>query len=480
MSKVSTSKPDLSIGPETKKDFPLKIDSTSFADDLERCIKFLNKGSELLETSYIARALKEINSLTKKADDNVILRVLSELYASAPADENLRDCLAESIKLCGRDIKTSTDDFKRTKVSTESIAFTLLLVLNRLLESKQLDKGVTLSTLIINKINQSQKRTLDLISAKIYQLFGRFYELSNQLSLCRPLLLRSLQAVMLTKSAESIAIIVNLLLGNYIHSKLYSQAEKLASRTSFPEHASNNQIARYLYYTGYINAIELNYSSSYQNLQDASRKITLNASTAGFQQHIQKLLVIVSLLIGEIPERLTFKNKYLKKSLQPYLELVVSVRTGELASFQHIIHKHSSTFQKDGLMALVLRLRHNVIKAGIKSICTSYKKISLRDICIKLHLDSEEDAEYIVSKAISDSVIDATINHEKGYVETVESSDAYSTSKPQEMFNQRISFCLNLYSDTIKAMRYPDALNSKDFDSAAEVRERERELAHEF
>lgn len=34
----------------------------------------------------------------------------------------------------------------------------------------------------------------------------------------------------------------------------------------------------------------------------------------------------------------------------------------------------------------------------------------------KLQLDSPEDAEYIVAKAIRDNVIDATINHEKGYV----------------------------------------------------------------
>ena len=55
-----------------------------------------------------------------------------------------------------------------------------------------------------------------------------------------------------------------------------------------------------------------------------------------------------------------------------------------------------------------------MIKAGVRRISLAYSRISLRDICIKLQLDSEEDAEYIVAKAIRDGVIDATIDHEKG------------------------------------------------------------------
>ena len=46
----------------------------------------------------------------------------------------------------------------------------------------------------------------------------------------------------------------------------------------------------------------------------------------------------------------------------------------------------------------------------------SYSRISLRDVCLKLLLDSEEDAEYIVAKSIHDGVIDAVIDHENGHV----------------------------------------------------------------
>lgn len=44
------------------------------------------------------------------------------------------------------------------------------------------------------------------------------------------------------------------------------------------------------------------------------------------------------------------------------------------------------------------RLRHNVIKAGVRMINLSYSRISLSDIALKLQLDSPEDAEFIVAK----------------------------------------------------------------------------------
>ena len=47
------------------------------------------------------------------------------------------------------------------------------------------------------------------------------------------------------------------------------------------------------------------------------------------------------------------------------------------------------------------RLRHNVIKTGVRMISLSYSRISLSDIAKKLLLDSAEDAEFIVSKVSS-------------------------------------------------------------------------------
>ena len=51
-------------------------------------------------------------------------------------------------------------------------------------------------------------------------------------------------------------------------------------------------------------------------------------------------------------------------------------------------------------------------------ISLSYSRISLADIAEKLSLESTQDAEYIVAKAIKDGVIEAVINHEEGYVQS--------------------------------------------------------------
>jgi 26S proteasome regulatory subunit N3 len=102
--------------------------------------------------------------------------------------------------------------------------------------------------------------------------------------------------------------------------------------------------------------------------------------------------------MGEIPERSIFRQPMLRKALIPYFHLTQAVRVGDLAKFQETLGKHMDKFHADNTSTLILRLRHNVIKTGVRMINLSYSRISLRDICLKLHLDSEEDAEYIIAK----------------------------------------------------------------------------------
>ena len=121
--------------------------------------------------------------------------------------------------------------------------------------------------------------------------------------------------------------------------------------------------------------------------------------------------------------------------------------------------------------------------SGVRMISLSYSRISLADIALKLQLDSPEDAEFIVAKvtrinsrsqkrvhratagqiiymcgsdhifflkAIRDGVIEASINHEKGFVQSKETMDIYGTREPQLAFHQRISFCLDIHNMSVK------------------------------
>ena len=47
-----------------------------------------------------------------------------------------------------------------------------------------------------------------------------------------------------------------------------------------------------------------------------------------------------------------------------------------------------------------MRLRHNVIRAGLRRISLAYSRISLADVAAKLGLANVEDTECIVAKAI--------------------------------------------------------------------------------
>lgn len=77
-----------------------------------------------------------------------------------------------------------------------------------------------------------------------------------------------------------------------------------------------------------------------------------------------------------------------------------------------MLSRNAKIFTQDKNLALVHRLKHTVIKFGLKKINISYSKISLKDIQLKLALESVEETEQIVAKAIRDGVIEATINHD--------------------------------------------------------------------
>ena len=128
-----------------------------------------------------------------------------------------------------------------------------------------------------------------------------------------------------------------------------------------------------------------------------------------------------------------------------------AVRVGDLEAFQKALQEHVDSLRSDGTYTLVLRLRHNVIKTALRSISLAYSRIPLKNICAKLHLDSEEEAEYIVAKAIRDGVIDASLDHKNGFMKSKEVLDLYSTQEPSRQLNQRVVFCLQLHNEAVKA-----------------------------
>merc|ERR1712032_1077199 len=149
------------------------------------------------------------------------------------------------------------------------------------------------------------------------------------------------------------------------------------------------------------------------------------------------------------------RQKGLAAALEPYFKLTRAVRVGDLVAFQDAVKTYREVFIADKNLTLIHRLRRNVIKTGLRKINVAYSRIALKDICEKLHLESVKDTEFIVTKAIKDRVIDASIDHENGFLKSRETRDIYSTQEPLEAFHKRINFCLNIHNDAVMAMRYP-------------------------
>jgi len=304
-----------------------------------------------------------------------------------------------------------------------------------------------------------------------------FKRSTNEVEEVRSNLLAFHRTASLRHNDEAQATLLNLLLRNYLKYNLYDQADKLISKTTFREEtASTNQHARYLYYQGKIKSVQLDYTEAYRCLLSAIRKAPAN-SARGFRLTVHKLLCIVQLLMGEIPERSVFRQAGLKQALVPYYKLTQAVRIGDLDAFKNVVNTFGDVFRADKTFTLIQRLRHNVIKTGLRKVNTSYSRISFVDICSKLHLENVEDAEFIVAKAIRDGVINATINHEGHYIQSKETTDIYSTQEPQKAFHRRISFCLNTHNEAVKAMRFEPNANKPNFETAKERREREQEIA---
>lgn len=91
-----------------------------------------------------------------------------------------------------------------------------------------------------------------------------------------------------------------------------------------------------------------------------------------------------------------------------------------------------------------------MIKTGLRKISASYSKIRFSDICAKLALESPQTAEFVCAKAIRDGVIDATIDHDSGWLESNDSANVYTTNDPQGAFQKRITFCLDVHNDAVK------------------------------
>jgi 26S proteasome regulatory subunit N3 len=464
---------------------------TPLIQDLKSYINLLERGVATKEGRFFTKVLRQITRVRRKITVDILRELVVWAFGTPDAASQRDSIVAILDKIASAvpqsmevstsegDADSKKDEKPRKEMIPEVLVYIKLLVVIMLIDAKMYDIACAQSTDLMHEITQFNRRTLDTLAAKTYFYYSRSFELAGKLSDVRGTLLAAHRTACLRHDEAGQAVLLNLLLRNYLEYNLFDQALKLVTKTTFPENSSNNQWARYRYYLGKIKAIQLDYSEAFKHLEDALRKAPQNSAT-GFRVAVQKMATIVQLLIGEIPVRQTFYQPETREQLKPYLDVTEAVRAGELKVFSNVLTKHMVLFKQDRTYTLIARLRANVIKTSLRKISLSYSRISLQDVCKKLLLDAVEDAECIVAKAIRDGVIDASIDHDNGYVQSKENIDVYSTHEPQIQFHKRISFCLNIHNEAVKAMRFPPDAHQNEFESAEQRRERlaqEQELA---
>ncbi|KAL2163502.1 hypothetical protein VTH06DRAFT_5560 [Thermothelomyces fergusii] len=473
--------------------------------DIKSNFALLDRAVALFDARFSLRALRSISSIRKRLTPDILAQAVSETYASSSASASLARQMLLAVgrsdvplgQQSGQDMEVDSEPKpsgkngakKEAKEAIPEVDVFLGILTQVLLhDSRQHQQGFEFSRFLVDRIRSLNRRTLDSLAAKVYFYYSLFAEqvaplppsLQSPIVAIRPTLLAALRTAVLRKDVDTQATVIVLLLRNYLLTSHISQADLLVSHTQFPENAGNNQVARFLYYLGRTRAIQLRYTEAHEHLTAATRKAPSSACALGFSITATKLLLVVELLMGDIPDRATFRQPNMETALRPYFLLVQAVRVGNLGDFETIISEHGDAFRRDGTYTLILRLRQNVIKTGIRMMSLSYSRISLRDICIRLHLGSEESAEYIVAKAIRDGVIEATLDRERGFMKSKEVGDVYATREPGEAFHDRIRACLALHDESVKAMRFPMNQHRLELKNAQEAREREREMAKEI
>lgn len=474
------SKPELSE--KEKKDLELR---ERFISNLLTSVNHINNAILYRDNRYILRMLKYIKNMRLfiKNDENMFMPIMMQLICKIFKESSIIYKILNKYIVTFKEGSKEISEFsfitEKTYIDAypEIEVFFYIMVLLYVIDKKLYTEAMNLSQVIVSRITKLNRRSLDYINAKVYFYYSWVHELSGKISEVRQNLLFIYRNACLHRDVMTQAVILNLLLRDYIKHNLYDLAVKFISKTSFPENLSSNaQYARYLFYIGKILAIQLDYSESHSKITQAIRKAPQNSQSAkGFKLAATKMEIVVELLMGDIPDRSLFSNKYMSKKLIPYKHVVSAVRNGDINKFAKVMNDYNKLFIHDGVYLLIRRIHHNVIKTALRIINLSYSRISIKDIGKKIGVESSLDIEGITAKAIHDGVIEAVIDYENQSVKSKANTDIYVTSEPMKTFHKRIAFCLQLYSDAIRAMQYPDENDKKENEEAKERKMRQQE-----
>lgn len=425
---------------EEVTDSEQKGSDASIILDIRENIRQIERGVATKESRFITRILRTILAIRKDLNSNILTSVVNGFYThSASEKEFMLSFFDDQMEVESALVPVAGANAQRMRTAKNSScpllpevdAYIHLLLILYLIDQSKYVAAQKCSDALMDKLSAHSRRTLDLIQARSFFYHMRAYELNDQLDACRPLFHAKLRTATLRNDFEGQAVLINCLLRSYLHYSLYDQADKLVSKSVFPETASNNEWARFLYYVGRIKAIRLEYTEAHTNLVQALRKAP-QTTAVGFRQAVQKLVVTVELLLGDIPDRLIFREAAMRTALQPYFELTQAVRLGNLHTFSDVLNKFSAQFRLDKTFLMIIRLRHNVIKTG---------ELKSRAFLLKVRESARLFSESNISAKVDTTnpiFFESNLNHESIRLFWIRISRYESVSKVDSKFEWRL------------------------------------------
>ncbi|KRX76587.1 26S proteasome non-ATPase regulatory subunit 3, partial [Trichinella sp. T6] len=322
---------EIEDNPEDQKEAvpPSDPDLITLEDLKEHC-RFIERCEQSKEPRSVGRVLRALGSTKKLLSASVLIRLVNQVF-TAPSSAKTRIDLLRLLQVESEPQATEVGGIasplkvkKTFGMMPSSIgslpqveAYIYLLVLVFLMKENKHEEAFTCSMNLVRLVQQHSRRSLDPFAAKAYYYYCLINERKGNLpNLIGPLMKR-LQSATLHHEVESQAVLTNCLLRAYILQNMYDMAEKLHSKTAFPEDARTSEMARYFYYLGRVKAIEGDYSLAETHFRLALRKCPQHTA-AGFRRSVQKFLITVELLLGDSPQRQIFRQEIFKKALMPY------------------------------------------------------------------------------------------------------------------------------------------------------------------
>jgi 26S proteasome regulatory subunit N3 len=397
---------------ETKENF--------LYQEYRKALVNIDKALSLKDTKALYLLFRQLNRYRKEFKDEDIsylvdnfIRQKYDIVPIPALDSSVKESVSKRFSLQDKAIS-------KIREVPEFFVFNFLIVITRLLDNKQYSQVFRGLSFLTEYLKKNESTTISYLKSKTYYYLSLSAERSGVYSEIINDLIAAYRKACLDLDELTQVTLINCIVRYYLLNNAVDQARTFLSKIKYHENVSTYEDSRYLFYLGRINTLQMNYSEAFKHLTNSIRKAPEKCAN-GFKTIVQKLLIICELLMGEVPDISTLFNNTDTdvRLLKPYLQLIKAVKQGNLDEFKAVLSSYEGVFAKDGNYTLIQRLRHVVIKIGLRKINLSYSRISLKDITEKLKLESEKETEYIIAKAIRDGVFLAKINHDEGFIQSM-------------------------------------------------------------